>query len=289
MLALRRGGAVLDLLPEVGGAIARFAVDGSDVLRPAAADTRDVLATGCFPLVPFANRIAHGVFTFAGETVRLPPNFADHPHPLHGGGWQGRWTVRSLAQDSAVLAFEHPPGAWPWSYAAEQAFQLTVDSLRVALTLTNLGDRAMPFSCGFHPYFPRTPKTVIRANVSGVWLADSTCIPTITAAASHFLDLQDGAPLITAGLVDHCHFGWHGGAVIEQPELLRALVLTASPELPFLHLYIPNDADFFCVEPVSAMPNAFNHDAPAAVTGLREIAPGESHRVAMTLAVRARQ
>src|SRR5262249_15294953 len=161
MLALRSGGAVLDLLPEIGGAIARFAVDGIDVLRPAPPDTRDVLQTGCFPLVPFANRIAHGVFTFARETVRLPPNFGDHPHPLHGQGWHGAWTVRARSPDKAVLAFDHPAGAWPWRYEAEQTFTLMRDSLRIELAVTNHDLRIMPLSIGFHPYFPRTPGTVI--------------------------------------------------------------------------------------------------------------------------------
>ena len=111
MLSLRSSGAVLDLLPEIGGAVSRFAVDGADVLRPAPADTMDVLQTACFPLVPFANRIANGRFTFDGRTIQLPKNFGDHSHVLHGQGWQNPW--RTIAQDetSATLAFEHAADA----------------------------------------------------------------------------------------------------------------------------------------------------------------------------------
>jgi aldose 1-epimerase len=288
MLALRRGGAALDLLPGVGGAIARYAVDGIDVLRPAPAGTRDVLAAGCFPLVPFTNRIATGRFVFAGETVQLARNFGAHPHPLHGQGWQSHWTVRALSQDSAVLAFEYPGGDWPWAYAAEQTFALNEESLRIDLAATNRDRRAMPLSLGFHPYFPRTPRTVVRASVDVVWLTDDTGIPTIASEPSHFLDLPNGAALATAGIVDHCHSGWRGRVTIEQPELRRTLELTASPELAFLHLYIPQDAAFFCTEPVSAMPDAFNRALPGRVTGMRVLAPGESLRVAMTVAVRSR-
>src|ERR1700743_1048408 len=119
VLALRHGGAVLDLAPEGGGAVARFCVDGIDVLRRAPPDTRDVLEAACFPLVPFANRIAHGTFTFAGETVRLPRNFGDHPHALHGQGWQSGWEVRGATADTALLRYEHTADAWPWDYTAE--------------------------------------------------------------------------------------------------------------------------------------------------------------------------
>ena len=33
MLSLKNGGAVCDLLPEVGGAVGRFAIDRPDILR----------------------------------------------------------------------------------------------------------------------------------------------------------------------------------------------------------------------------------------------------------------
>lgn len=284
MITLRSGGAILDLLPEIGGAVSRFAVDGVDVLRPTPAGTVDVLQTAGFPLVPFANRIAHGTFVFGGETIRLPKNFGGHPHVLHGHGWHNPW--RAIAQDEqvATLAYEHAADAWPWAYAVEQTFELTPRSLRIVLQLVNRGAHAMPFSLGFHPYFERTAATVLRADVRGVWLSDAMCIPTERAGASHFLDLVKGASLATAPFVDHCHFGWRGEAVVEQETHRRKLVLTASPELSFLHCYVPQDAGFFCVEPVSAMPDAFNRPSDSA--SLRIIAPGKSFAVAMTLAVR---
>ncbi len=283
MLSLKSGGAVLDLLPQVGGAVARFAVDGIDVLRPAPAGTGDVLQTGCFALVPFANRIANGVFDFAGETIRIPRNFGDHPHPLHGHGWQRAWRVAEQSECTATLAYGHAADAWPWDYAAELRYALAPRALRIELKLLNRDTRAMPASLGFHPYFARTPQTILRADVEGVWLSDATCIPAERAGPSHFLDLAKGAPLATAPFVDHCHFGWRREAIVAQPEHRRRLVLTAGDGLDFLHVFLPERAGFFCVEPVSAMPDAVHH--PADASGLRVLAPDESFCVAMTLAV----
>lgn len=284
LLTLRSGGAVLDLVPEIGGAVSRFGVDGIDVLRPAPRDARDVLQMACFPLVPFANRIAHGVFDFDGETIVLPRNFGDHPHVLHGQGWQSAWRVVAQSADAATLVFEHRAGAWPWDYIAQQSFTLTPKTLRIDLTLTNRGGRAMPANLGFHPYFERTPRSALRADVQGLWLSDETGIPAKRAGAAHFLDLASGAPLARAPFVDHCHTGWHGEAVIAQPEHARELVLTASRDLSFLHCFVPMNAGFFCVEPVSAMPDAFHH--PATESGLHILAPGKSFAVRMTLGVR---
>jgi aldose 1-epimerase len=41
-------------------------------------------------------------------------------------------------------------------------------------------------------------------------------------------------------------------------------------------IYTPQAHDFFCVEPVSHMPNAVNRPEPADITGLRSLAPGEA-------------
>jgi aldose 1-epimerase len=284
VITLRDNGAVLDLLPKIGGAVSRFSVDGVDLLRRAPPATANVLETGCFPLMPFANRIANGVFTFAGETVRLPRNFGDHPHPLHGDGWRNAWRVEAQTQSAATLAFEHASGAWPWAYEARQAFELSPRALAITLGIANRSARAMPVSLGFHPYFPRFAQTRLRADVAGVWRSDDTCIPTAPAAASHFLDLANGAALADAPFVDHCHFGWKGRAAIEQPGY--ALHLAASPNLDFLHCHVPQGASFFCAEPVSAMPDAFNR--PPAQSGMRVLAPRETFAVSMTLALQTR-
>ena len=283
MPSLKSGGAVLDLLPEVGGAVGRFSVDGVDVLRPAPEGVRSPLETACFPLVPFANRISNGEFVFDNRTVRLPRNFGDHPHALHGQGWQNPWTVESQTSDRAVLAYENAADAWPWAYRAEQRFALSPRALRIELILANCGTDAMPASVGFHPYFSRGPHTTLRTDVAGVWLSDETCIPTALAGPSQFLDLARGAVLADAPFVDHCHIGWSGQATIFEPDG-GAIEMTASPELRCLHIYNPPDGDAFCVEPVSAMPDAFNRDS--ATDDVRVIAPGESWSVEFMLRTR---
>ncbi len=143
----------------------------------------------------------------------------------------------------------------------------------------------MPASVGFHPYFVRTPATMLRADIAGVWLSDDSCIPTVPAPPATFLDLARGAALRDAPFVDHCHFGWSGRATIIQPDGCGFIELTASPELRHLHIFNPRDGDAFCVEPVSAMPDAFNRESQLA--DVHVIAPGASLLVWMELAVRA--
>jgi aldose 1-epimerase len=265
------------LLPEIGGAIGVLRHAGHDVLRSAPEGTADVLATGCFPLVPYANRIAHGRFAFGGQACQLPLNFGDHPHSLHGLGWQSGWAVEEAGPNHAVLVHAHDGGTgWPWAYRAEQRFVLAPGAVRVELSLTNLADTPMPAGIGLHPYFPRDADTRLRFDAEGVWLADATMLPTETAAAAHFGDWAAGAPVAGETLIDNAYDGWGGSAQIGQR---RGNITMHVEGASVLHLFRPPGTDFFCVEPVNHLPDAINRG------GMDMLAPGETRTLAMTLSI----
>lgn len=286
MITLAKDGfeAVID--PEKGGALTRFAAWGEDVMRPTPKTGYDVGATACFPLVPYANRIANGLLQFQGRTIRLVHNFGDHPHSLHGHGWQRAWRVEALSGTSATLAYDYAPADWPWAYSAEQSFALDGEGLTIGLALRNRDSKEMPFSLGLHPYFPRRPETVLTAKIAGMWEADATMLPTVYVTEGLPIDLAAGVNVAEAPFVDNCFPGWQAPARIDQAGL--SVLIDASPDCTFLHCYMPEGKDFFAAEPVTAMPNAFDRPEPAAVTGMRVLKPGESHRIEMRLAVRRR-
>jgi aldose 1-epimerase len=279
MLTLAGGGWEAELLPASGGAIATLRHDGQDVLRPAPPGASDPLAMASFPLVPYANRIAHGRFDFAGRSIELPRNFGDHPHTLHGAGWQSLWTVIDATVSTATLRLDHEgDAAWPWCFIAEQRFELMANSFEQALTLRNEADTAMPAGLGFHPYFPTGRETRLQARVAGAWLADATQLPTERVAADHFGDWAAGDSVTRQDLVDHCHDGWDGVATItDGPRTIR---LTANGTA-WLHLYMPSGEPFFCVEPVSHLPDAINRPG----NGMTSLAPGEAMTITMRLEI----
>src|SRR5271163_313021 len=177
-IALEQGDARVVVEPQIGGSIARYMVGGREVLRPAPADAASALEMSCFPLVPFANRIACGEFRWQDRTIELRPNFGDEPHPLDGWGWQSAWRVAEKNNAHAVLILDHEAGEWPWAYRAELNFSLGAAGLHTALLLTNRGPGPMPASLGFHPYFPKHGRTRFTAAVDGMWLTDETRVPT---------------------------------------------------------------------------------------------------------------
>lgn len=276
----------LDLAPEIGGAVTRFTANGKDVLRPAPKGAFAAHDASSFALVPYANRIENGVLHFRGREYRLRRNFGDHPHSLHGDGWQSAWRVASLSRDQATLVHDHAADDWPWTYSAEQVIALADGGSNLRLTIRNRDVSAMPTSLGFHPYFPRSASTWLTASVAGMWKSDATMIPTEHVAGSPPLDLARGALVDRAPFVDNCFTGWKSPARIDQPDGGFTISLEASPECGFFHVYIPVGQSYFAAEPVSAMPNSFNRPEPATVTGMRTLEPGESLSIAMRLAVR---
>lgn len=255
-LALAGAGWALELLPALGGAIGALRHHGEDVLRPTPDIATDPLQTACFPLVPYANRIAGGRFSFGVRDVRLPLNFGDHPNSLHGTGWQRAWTVVEAGADKAVLALDHDGGdGWPWAWHAEQRFELDAQGFSVTLTVTNKADEPMPAGIGLHPYFALKPATKLCLNAARVWLTNDDQIPDRPAPADHFGDWAAGESISDAGFIDHSYERWDGRATLDRGDRTVRLSVEGARDL---HLYHPLGESFCCLEPVRHLPDAFN-------------------------------
>ncbi len=255
-LILAAHGWEAEILPALGGAVARLSHQGRELLRRSAAGVSDPLETGCFPLVPYANRIAGGRFGFAGEEQRVRLNFGAHPHSLHGVGWQRGWAVTEQASDHVMLVHEHRGDAdWPWDYRAEQELLVDAHGLRMTLSVRNDSAGPMPAGLGFHPYFPVSPEARLQIATGKVWLGDAEMLPVAPAPADHFGDFAAGAPIARDGLIDNAYAGWDGHAVLTDGD--RATLIEAEGARA-VHLFVPPGAGFCCIEPVTHLPDALN-------------------------------
>ncbi|HEY5347217.1 MAG TPA: aldose 1-epimerase [Rhizomicrobium sp.] len=275
MIELEAGEMHLEVLPEVGGALANLTWNARAIVRHTPSGVTNPFDTGSFPLVPFTNRIALGKFRFGGRDVLLGPNRRGDIHPLHGQGYRAPWTVAEMSKSRAILRFSHPVGEWPWSYDAEEIYSLENSRLRIDLSVRNTSDTPMPAGIGFHPYFPRPADTIFQMDFDGVWLVDETLIPTRQLPVPGLTDwrkpirVSDGAP------TDHCHYGWRSPAFITYPSDGLKLTLSASDIFRWFQLYIPEGQNFFCAEPASHMPDPFNQPV-LEDTGMKVLAPGET-------------
>ena len=286
---LAAGNLRLQLSPSIGGAISGFEWIGPDgarpILRECHGPLEKVLDAACFPLVPYVNRIRGGQFAFRGREVRLAPNMAGDPSPLHGQGWLNAWQVDEQSEARAVLSFRHQAGEWPWDYEARQEFVLDAGGLSVGLTCINTSGDPMPCGLGQHPYFGCGAQTRIDAEVTYVWTIDEHVLPVEKVPADGRFDLRDRP--VCGQYLDHGFGGWNGAAAITDPNWPYRVRLS-SPDARFFQLYSPMDGGIFVAEPVTHANAALN--APEeqwAELGMRVLEPGEAMSLAMRLDVRA--
>jgi aldose 1-epimerase len=266
--------------PHEGGAIRELKWRGRDLLRPTPPGAgADPFATACFPMVPFANRVAHGRFTFRGRTVELERNWREDPHPLHGQGWRAPWSVMAVSPSSVTVGFDGGADEWPWRYACEQRFRLLESGLEIELSIENLSVTPMPVMLGLHPYFPDAPRAQIIAHLPRVWLTDNAALPVLEAQTPPAWSFDAGRH-VGAVPLDHCFAEWNGSASLHWPDLTLNVRATSCS---FLHIYAPSGRDFFCLEPLSAPVGALGREAEGATV----VTPGGRFAIAVQFIARA--
>lgn len=282
VLTLSAHGFDVEIDPKKGGRINRAVYHGQPLFEPhSRPDDPSPLDGGCFPLVPFSNRVRHGRFEFDGHAYQLDRNWTGDGHAIHGEGWLQPWRVMSMQDNAATLKLNGTPW-WPWAYDCLQTIELAPGEMTLTLTLRNLSDRPMPAGLGFHPYFPRTGRTHLRFDAAGVRPPIGKRVSD-TEPLSAATDFGDGRQVSGLSL-DHCYFGWTGTADISQPDHGLHIEVSTNRTPGYCVIFVPDDQGFFCFEPVSHLTGAI---AMADVTdnGLVRLRPGETTEFAARFAV----
>lgn len=161
-------------------------------------------------------------------------------------------------------------------YEATLDYALAPDGLAVAMTVTNRDAKPMPAGMGLHPYFPKAPDTMLGFRAAGVWLNTIDHLPGDRQPVAAEWRFTPERTLGQPGL-DNAFVGWEDAARITWPSRGLALAIGADPAFGHLVVFTPEARPFFCVEPVSHVPNAINM-AAVPDNGLRVLAPGEAMR-----------
>ncbi|MCV9961747.1 aldose 1-epimerase [Pararhizobium sp. BT-229] len=250
------------------------------LLREAPRDDADALASGCYPLVPFGNRVKDNRFRFNGRDCSFKPNTDWDKHYLHGEGWQANWSIEQQTSSSLELSFNHAAdGKSPYAYAAIQRFALQDDAFELTLSVTNRGGDPLPFGLGWHPYFPMTPKTTLFAPARKYWTEVEDWLPGEATEIPADVDFSKPRGL-PHHWVNNGFEGWCGEAQIVWPERRARLSLTADPLFRHAFVFVSDTSfdpafkrDYFCFEPMSHLANGHN------LPGLGDLAvlePGET-------------
>ena len=276
-MVLRNADSRVTLDAAHGGGVREFSWRGLDIFRPTPSGATDPFSLGCFPLVPYANRIAHGQFFYGGREVRLQPNWDRDPHPLHGQGWKSPWSIEQRSATQARMEFLGGGDEWPWAYRAVQEFSLLGAALDIRLRVENLAGEPMPGMLGLHPYFPQASRATVEAKARTVWLTDAQSLPVQEVLAPPEWSFER-ARAASAVALDHCFDHWDGAALVRWPD--RFLKMSAAG-CRALHVYTPPGVDFFCLEPQTAEVGALGRASGA----VARLAPGEHLEMSVSFSV----
>jgi len=278
--------AKIEISPELGGSILAYDAKLHDKFLPILRNshqTRTVLESSCFPLVPYSNRIKHGEFNWQDKSYKLPLNHLPEKHSIHGHGWQLPWEIVHQSDKSLTLEYHYQAAEWPFTYSAQQVFTLKESSLNIELTLVNHSQSKMPAGLGLHPYFSLTNETSLKCSVESMWAVDNESMPTTSGKAPKELASSEGL-LISKSHLDNVFTGFSGAAIITWPEWKAKADITSSSNCKFIVVYSPEGQSYFCLEPVTHSTDAINMSNDGVnSTGIMTLKPREKMTVSMCI------
>jgi aldose 1-epimerase len=254
-------------LPGFGMLGASLKHKGAEVLRRID-DLTTLAARGSTAGIPFlypwANRLSGLSYQKAGPEVTLDPaspllHFDDNGLPIHGVPWSHlAWDVIEAAPDriTATLDWSGPErlAIFPYPHRLAMTALLEPGALTVATTLLT-GERPVPVSFGFHPYFglPDAPREAWRLTLPAMrrQVLDSRGIPT--GAEQDFRGID--APLAHHAFDDG--FALPGdAAALAISGGGRRIVMELLEGFTHTQVFAPARQNFIALEPMTASTNA---------------------------------
>lgn len=291
-LVAERGASVLSWQPRPGVNV----IDG----YANAQELREAIASRCAVLVPWPGRVKNASYSFDGNTYQLERLIAGDA--LHGFAQWGDFTAEQT-DELLVLGYDFTgaPG-YPWPFKVRVSYSLDASAhgherLSVTIAATNTGDTDIPMAIGWHPYLQLPGcKTIskysleIPARTRILYEADMT--PLAGEAAYAGVKAPVVMDYLGQRVMDESYRGLIPGddgvvnTRVRDVASNAELVLSQEPsEAPVVHVYTAdglsrNERGSLALEPLSALPDAFNRADSAAAIRLR---PGDTRQLTATI------
>lgn len=105
-------------------------------------------------LVPWPNRIRDGRYRFEGRPYSVHINDAASNTAMHGLAHSVRWSLLLRTARSVTLSVTiAPQEGWPGTVRVDQTYTVSEGGLEVRMAAANVGNDAVPFGYGSHPYY----------------------------------------------------------------------------------------------------------------------------------------
>lgn len=218
-------------------------------------------------LMPWVNRVRNGNYSYLGKNYQLPINETNLGNAIHGFMARKPMKItKEIANDSHALvelSFDYD-GHWegyPFKFRGELTYNLTSSGiLEFTISCENTGETAMPFACGWHPYFTLGNKlsdlTVYFDSVEK-YLSDSQMIPLCAEPFSAKNGMKLG--LEKPDNVFLLHKNQENSVVLsnEKKQLQLEMRFDAT-QYPYFVAFCPENEECIALEPMTGNTDCFN-------------------------------
>lgn len=260
----------LEVIPERGGIVTRWRVQGQEIFYLDAARLTDPTLTvrGGIPILfPICGNLPDNTYTHNGQPYTLKQ---------HGFARELPWEVVDQATDDrasitlSLTSNDQTRAVYPFDFQLLFTYTLEGNKLTAHQRYVNHSDSAMPFSAGFHPYFQVLDKAQLEVDIPADRLLDQP-----TQSEQPF----DGTFDFERDEIDvaFTKLSRHSASITDRAQGLR-LTLNQSSEFSVIVFWTVKGKPFYCLEPWTAGRNAMN-------TGdrLLSLAPGATLETVFSL------
>jgi aldose 1-epimerase len=283
--------------PSIGNMAYQFRSTGEDILWFPYSSPAELKAKPAFCGIPFlapwANRLDGDAYWANGKHYQLNAKLGNlrrdaHQAPIHGLlNFSPFWELASVSANETCawttsrLVFGRYPdlmAQFPFAHTITMTHRLADGELEVETTLENQCSEPLPVAVGYHPYLrlPGVPRDDWRVHLAARdhLLLNDMVIPTGDRKPIEFSDphslkgavLDDAFVNLVRDPDGRARFRVEGGG--------RQITVTYGPKYTVAIAYAPAGHDYICLEPMSAITNAFNLAHAGVYKELQSVAPG---------------
>ncbi|MEM7726322.1 MAG: aldose epimerase [Cyanobacteria bacterium P01_A01_bin.45] len=166
----------LEVVPERGGIITKWSIDGKDILYldEERFTNPDLSVRGGFPILfPICGNLPNDTYTYDGKEYTLKQ---------HGFARNSSWEAHSVVSDEGVKieltlnSNEETKKVYPFDFRLCFTYKIYGNTLEIQQLYSNLSNsQTLVFSSGFHPYFLTVDKNQLQFEIpSGQYQDQST-------------------------------------------------------------------------------------------------------------------
>lgn len=240
----------IEVVPERGGIITRWKVQGQDLLyldEDRFADPKLSVRGGIPILFPICGNLPDNIFIYQGQQYSLKQ---------HGFARDLPWIVTTQdTDDSARLTLvltsnDQTRAVYPFEFQLSFTYQLQGNKLKIIQNITNYSSQRMPFSVGFHPYFWTKDQTKLEFDLPSSEYQDQIS-KQVYPFSGEFDLTQDEIDVAFKSIT-------RSSASLRDLQRCYQITITYSQLYSTLVFWTVKGKEYVCIEPWSAPRNALN-------------------------------